>query len=198
MLRTATLLAVLALALALASAPADAARPRQLQVVAHDTITIETPSGDMLWRLTALRAPAGQMLLMDQSASTPARVTPLGLTFPTGSTWGSFAADDDGTLYIALCTPSGGEVVSADSFVLQGPLAVEHLGSISMEGLDPASARLGIIAIMIGVVAEPQPALFAIDIGTSEAVVLGWNGDAFVPVRFDPTRGVYVEEINGG
>src|SRR4029450_6646111 len=197
MLRTATLLVVFALALA--SAPADAARPRHLQVVDHDEITIETKTGDMLFRLTTLRAPAGQMLLMDQSASTPARVTPLGLTFPTGSTWGSFAADhdgtryvalsttstgstwgssaadDDGTLYVALCTPSGGEVISADSFVVQGPLAVEHLGSISMEGLDPASARLGIIAIMIAVVAEPQPALFAIDIGTSEAVVLGWN-----------------------
>src|SRR4029450_5697055 len=141
MLRTATLLVVFALALA--SAPADAARPRPLQVVDHDEITIETKTGDMLFQLTTLRAPAGQMLLMDQSASTPARVTPLGLTFPPDSTWGSLAADDDGTLYIALCTPSGGEVVSADSFVLQGPLAVEHLGSISMEGLAPRPRGLG-------------------------------------------------------
>lgn len=87
---------------ALASAPAQAGRPRGMQVLDRDAVSLLDE--ESIWYLTLLRSAGGQALLMDQSDASPLRVTPLGFA-PSGSTWGSYTATPDGSLWGAC---SGG------------------------------------------------------------------------------------------
>jgi hypothetical protein len=66
-----------------------------------------------------------------------------------------------------------------------GPLAPVVLDSITVgAGFEPASTRMGIIAILIGLLAEPRPAVYYVQ--DDKTVVLGFDGTAFRPVALLP------------
>jgi hypothetical protein len=173
---------VAALSLVFASASAEAGRPR-MQVLDRDVLSLmpEEP----IWFLTLLRDVGGSILLLDQSDASPMRVTPLGFQYPTGSTWGSYTATPDGTVWGAFSSAHGVRVYDLGDLTQPGALAPALLQAEPMgAGFDPRSVQLGIIAILIGVVAEPTPAIsFAVfQDGTSNTMMFAWDGDSFEPV----------------
>ena len=175
--------ALLAVAL-LASAPADAGRLRGAQVLDSDAVFLmpEEP----IWYLTLLRNAGGQVLVTDQSESSPLRVTPLGFAYPTGSTWGSYTATPDGTLWAALSMAQGIRVYDLGDVREPAPLDPLLLDVIIAPSVyDPSRTQMGIIAILIGLVVEPRPSLSVVTHspdGTSNTMMFGWDGDSFEAV----------------
>ena len=104
---------------------------------------------------------SGEVVLLDYDLAGGAiRRTPLGFTPPIGSNKGSFTAAPDGSLVTALAYPGGARVVTFRDILISSvvnpsdPLIVNAGG-----GWDPTSVRVGIIAILIGLYAQPVPAL---------------------------------------
>lgn len=164
----------------LASAPAEAGRPRGMQVLDSDTVFLmpEEP----IWYLTLLRSRSGSLFVMDQSSESALRVTPLGFQYPTGSTWGSYTQTPYGSLWAALSSEQGVRVYDLGDVREPGTLAPVLLEQEqATDGFDPRQTQMGIIAILIGLTAEPRPALFIAD-GTSNTVMFGWDGDSFEAV----------------
>jgi len=108
-----------------------------------------------------LRRSSGEAVLVDYDLAGGAiRRTPLGFTPPIGSNKGSFTAAPDGSLVAALAHPGGVRLITIhdlliSSVVTPGAPLIVNLGG----GWDPASTRVGIIAILIGLQAQPVPAL---------------------------------------
>lgn len=177
------LLSLLA-AMLLASAPAEAGRLRNAQVLDSDAVFLmpEEP----IWYLTVLRRAGGQIVVTDQSESSPLRLTPLGFAYPTGSTWGSYTATPDGTLWTALSMAEGVRVYDLGDVREPGPLTPVLLqAEPAMAGFDPSRTQMGIIAILIGLFVEPRPSLSVVTHspdGTSNTMMFGWDGDSFEAV----------------
>lgn len=108
-----------------------------------------------------LRRSSGEAALVDfDLAGGPVRRTPLGFAPPTGSNHGNFTAAPDGSLVTALAYPGGVRVttfydVLVSSFVTSSAPVTLDLGA----SFDPGSTRVGIIAILIGLLTQPVPAL---------------------------------------
>jgi hypothetical protein len=117
--------------------------------------------GDRTRAVAFLRRSSGEAVLADcDLAGGAVRRTPLGFTPPIGSNKGSFTAAPDGSLVAALAWAGGARVavfqdILVSSLVTLGaPLMVNASG-----GWDPTTVRVGIIAILIGLQAQPMPAL---------------------------------------
>ena len=108
------------------------------------------------WAL--VRRTSGEVVLVDYDfAGGPVRRTPLGFIAPVGSNKGSVVATGDGhvTVMVASGLTINMEDVIISSFVPAGPPRTITVG----EGFRPESTRLGIIAILIGLVTKPAPAV---------------------------------------
>ena len=167
---------------------AEAGRPRGMQVLDSDFVLLPYIEQDDLFRVTYLRGGGSgdQALLLDESDTSPMRVTPLGFTAPLGSGMGSYTATPDGSTWAAFSSTQGIRVYDLGDLEQPGPLTPVLLQAAPMgAGFDPGSAQLGIIAILIGAVTEPSPALFLTSVrdGTSSLLVLGWNGNSFEAVE---------------
>jgi hypothetical protein len=184
------------LSLALASGPADAGRARGPEVLDADVYLLPFIEQDNLYRLTYLRGAAGQALLLDQSDASPARVTPLGFTPPIGSNKGSYTVTPDDSTWAAFASSRGIRVYELGDLEAPGPLdPIERDAIATGDGFDPGSVHMGIIAILIGQVVEPRPALFldCFQGGCKKddgALVLGWNGRSFEPVALLESEGI--------
>jgi hypothetical protein len=169
----------LALAVTVLMGPA-AARAQGLQVVDRDFERLPSIAQDHLFTLTLARAPSGAGVLLDTSDGKPLRGTPLGFTFPTGGTLGSYTASADRHVYGAVSTSTAIRVVDVGDLSAPGPLAPVTLGSIAVgPGFDPASTRMGIIAILIGFQTQDVPAVFYLQGG--KTVVLAFDGSELRP-----------------
>jgi len=171
------------LCLVLASAAAEAGRPRGMQVLDRDVLSLMPE--DHVFYLTLVRSAGGQVMLMDESDTSPLRLTPLGFSYPTGSTLGSYTETPDGPVWAAFSSGQGVRVYDLGDLEQPGPLTPALLQAEPMgSGFDPRSVQMGIIAICIGVVAEPTPAVSftAVQDGTSNTLTFGWDGDSFEPV----------------
>jgi hypothetical protein len=125
-----------------------------------DAALVAFPGGQT--RAVALqRRSSGEVVLVDfDLAGGPVRRTPLGFTPPIGSNKGSFSAAPDGSLMTALAGPAGALVVSFKDILVSSVLTPSAPVAVNCGGgWDPTSARLGIIAILIGLQAQPVPAL---------------------------------------
>jgi hypothetical protein len=187
---------ILAITLALVSASAEAARMRPRLI---DQDMLELPGGDVTADLRLFRTPNGFIILQDilvESLSghqvSPPRTTPLGLQMPGGSTWGNYTASDDGTVYLALASSARIHVLELGDLTTPGPLAPVALDSIApAAGFDPASTQMGIIAVLIGLFVDRNvPAVSFVD-GTSNTIMLGFDGTRFRPVHLIEEDGLY-------
>jgi hypothetical protein len=111
--------------------------------------------------LAVVERSSGEAMLVDYDVAGGAiRRTPLGLTAPLGSTKGSFAGTPDGHVWAALASAHGVQLLDLGDLSGGGPLQPVHKGLIpAREGFDPNSTHLGIIAILIGLLAQPAPAV---------------------------------------
>jgi hypothetical protein len=111
--------------------------------------------------LALVRRASGEAVLVDfDFAGGPVRRTPLGFTPPIGSNKGSFAASPDGHVWAALASPGGIRLFDLGDLSATGPLQPVQAAALAVgPGFDPRSTHLGIIAILIGVVAQPSPAV---------------------------------------
>jgi hypothetical protein len=176
-MKTAARVAVL-LAVSLARIPA--AQAQNLQVVDRDFAWLPSLSPDHLFSLTLLRAQSGAALLLDSSDGQAPRLTPLGFTYPTGGTLGSFTASTDRHAYGAIAWGATIRVVDLGDLSAPGPLSPVLLDSIAVgPGFDPASTQMGIIAILIGFQTQDVPAVFFVQGGRT--VVLAFDGERFRP-----------------
>jgi hypothetical protein len=181
---TKVLLSAFVACLALASAPAEAARTRRLL----DVDVLGIPATNLTAELRLYRTPAGNLLeniLISNVTGmpvAPARMTPLGFSFPTGTTWGSYTAAPDGSVWAAFSCDAGIRVFDLGDLTEPGPLAPVQVDAFAAaSGFDPRRTEMGIIAILIGLVAQPRPALSISD-GTSNTMMVGWTGASFEPV----------------
>jgi hypothetical protein len=156
-----------------------------MQVLDTDFLMLPYIEQENVYRVSLARSAGGQALLVDQSLATPMRVTPLGFTPPIGSNKGSYTATPDGSVWGAFSSAQGVRVYDLGDLEQPGPLAPELLQAEPMgAGFDPGSVQMGIIAILIGLLAEPTPAISFADVadGTSNTLMFGWDGDSFEAV----------------
>jgi hypothetical protein len=192
-MKRSTSLLVAAVVLAVA-AQAQAGRPRGIQVLDSDTLLLPYVEQENLYRLTYFRSAAGTVMLLDASDVTPMRVTPLGFTPPLGSNKGSYTATPDDTVWAAFSSPQRIRVYDLGDIAKPGALSPGLVDAIAApSGYDPNQTQLGIIAILIGLVAEPRPALFVAGVqdGTSNTLVLGYDGERFRPVGLMEDDGLW-------
>lgn len=134
--------------------------------------------GGALVTLATLRIDTGELFLLDESASTAPRVTPLRYTAPSGTTKGEFLETPNGDVWAAFASSDGILVLDLGDLGAPGPLAPANLDFLNAGGgWDPTSVRMGIIAISIGQVVEQRPALYIGE--TEKQIVLVWNGTRF-------------------
>ena len=107
-----------------------------------------------------VRRSAGTALLVDfDVAGGTVRRTPLGFTPPIGSNKGSIVATPDGGGFAMFAYPGGMLGVNMEDLMVT-PWLVEPRGTLALgAAFDPASTRTGIIAILIGLLATPTPAV---------------------------------------
>lgn len=109
------------------------------------------------WAL--VRRASGELVLVDYDfAGSPVRRTPLGFTAPLGSNKGSVVAGPDG--HLSIVVSSAMRITIYDALITSylvpvGPGRTLDLG----EGFRPESTRVGIIAILIGLMTRPAPAI---------------------------------------
>jgi hypothetical protein len=180
----------LVLALFLAGGPPASAQPLPLQVLHRDFALLPYIEQDNLFNLTLARKPSGALLLLDSTDGTPLRTTPLGFSFPTGGTLGSYTSSADRHAYGAFSREGMIQVVDLGDLSVPGPLAPVVLDPIEPgAGFDPSSTKVGIIAILIGFVTEEAPAVFYVEDGQTR--VLGFDGTEFRPVGLIVDEGIW-------
>ncbi|MET0552464.1 MAG: hypothetical protein ABW221_05470 [Vicinamibacteria bacterium] len=117
--------------------------------------------GERTRAVAFVRRSSGEAVLLDcDLAGGAVRRTPLGFTPPIGSNKGSFTAAPDGSLVAALAHAGGTRAwifhdILVSAVLSPGVPLVLNLGG----GWDPRTVRVGIIAILIGLQAQPVPAL---------------------------------------
>lgn len=180
----------LAFALTVAAGPSFAALPPGVRIVDRDFALLPYIEQDNLFVLTLLRAQTGALVLLDATDGKPLRATPLGFSFPSGTTWGSYTSSAERHAYGAFSNAGGIRVVDFGDLSVPGPLAPVTLDSIAAgPGFDPSSTQMGIIAILIGLQTEQAPALFYVQGGRT--VVLGFDGVRFRPVGLLEEEGIF-------
>ena len=129
---------------------------------------------------------SGEVLLVDHDFNGgPVRRTPLGFTPPIGSNKGSFVAAPDGRVWVAFASSGGIRLFDVGDVSAPGALQPDPRGILAAgAGFDPGSTRLGIIAILIGLVAQPVPSL-SYQSG-DELFVSAYDGSGFRPVARQP------------
>ena len=180
----------IALALAIAAAAGRASALPVGTVVHQEFSLLPFIEQDNLFSLKVLRKRSGAMVLLDSTPATTVRATPLGYSFPSGTTWGSYTSSADRHAYGAFSRSGAIQVVDLGDLSRPGPLAPVLFDAIRPgAGFDPASTRMGIIAILIGFQAAQVPAVFYVQGG--QTVVLALDGTAFRPVGFLPAEGLF-------
>ncbi len=179
----------LVLALFFAGGPPASAALGQ-RVLHRDFALLPYIEQDNLFALTLVRKLSGAMLLVDSTDGTPQRTTPLGFQYPTGSTWGSYTSWADRHAYGAFSRTGTIRVVDLGDLSAPGPLAPIVLDSIELgAGFNPASTRMGIIAVLIGLLTEQVPAVFFVEDG--QTIVLAFDGTEFRPVGLIEDEGLW-------
>ena len=132
--------------------------------------------------LVLVRRASGEAVLVDfDFAGGPVRRTPLGYTPPIGSNKGSFVGSPDGRVWASLASPGGIRLFDLGDISAPGALQPVPAGTLAVgAGFDPRSTHLGIIAILIGLVAQPQPSL-SYQVG-DELFLSAFDGAAFRPL----------------
>ena len=167
------------------------ALPAGQRVLRREYALLPYMEQDTLYKLTLVRKLSGAIVLVDETDGTSPRTTPLGLTMPGSSTWGNYTSSADRHVYLALSREGAIHVVDLGDLAVPGPLAPVVLDSITVgAGFEPASTRMGIIAILIGFQAEPRPAVFYVQGG--KTVVLGFDGTGFRPVGLLEGEGLFI------
>jgi hypothetical protein len=108
-----------------------------------------------------LRDASGEAVLVDYDLAdgTPRR-TPLGITPPIGSTKGSVVAATGGRAWATVASPGGVALFELGDLAGPGALQPRLLDTLPVgASFDPESTDLGIIAVLIGLVAEPAPSI---------------------------------------
>jgi hypothetical protein len=179
------------LCLVLASAAAQAGRPRGIEILDTDSVSLlPYIEQENLYKLTYFRDATGAAMLLDASASSPLRVTPLGFTPPIGSNKGSYTATPEGTVWAAFASSFGVRVFDLGDVTKPGPLAPVEVDRLAMSaGVRPESVQMGIIAILIGLVVEPRPGLSVCFQGGCTR--WGWDGAQFAPVWLHEEEGIF-------
>jgi len=187
MQRHAALLASLALVL-VAAAPAQAGRVRGPEVLDSDALSLPLLEEEGIFYLTLVRSPDGRIALRDRSAGSPLRTTPLGFSYPSGSTFGSYTAAPDGHVWAAVSMAQGLRVYDLGDLTQPGPLApvLIEAGAVE-EDVVPEQTQMGIIAVLIGLLVEPRPslALTSVTDGTSNTIMFAFDGRHFTSVVQD-------------
>lgn len=145
--------------------------------VLHDASHVVLRGGQYRGLALVTRA-GGEVVVADfDFAAGPVRRTPLGFTPPIGSNKGSFTVSPSGTVWAAITSPDGVRLFDLGDLSATAPLQPVQLAMLGVAtGWEGTSARLGIIAILIGIVAEPVPAI------SYQA------GDQLVQLAYDGTR----------
>lgn len=173
--------------------PAAAGRPRTAETLDQDELSLLPflASADP-HSFGYVRAASGEALLLDGSASSPLRATPLGFAPPAGANRAAYTATPDGTVWAAFSSDAGIRVVDLGEVTAPGPLAPALVEALTVgAGFAPDDVQLGIIAVLIGLLVEPRPALVVGDCATGECSVYGWDGAAFRPVHLMEEEGTY-------
>lgn len=134
--------------------------PSDPGAVLLDASHVLLPGGQI--RVLALSTRSGgEVIVADYDvAGGPVRRTPLGFTPPIGSNKGSFVAASDGSVWGAFASTNGIRLFDLGDLSATGPLAPVQKGVIAGgAGFEPESTHLGIIAILIGLMAQPAPAV---------------------------------------
>jgi hypothetical protein len=126
-----------------------------------DASHVYLPRTGVFRGLALVRRATGELVLADyELASTPVRRTSLGFTPPIGSNKGSFTVAPDGHVWAALASANAIRLLDLGDLSATGPLAPVQASSITMgAGFDPESTRVGIIAVLIGLLTQPKPAV---------------------------------------
>jgi hypothetical protein len=108
-----------------------------------------------------VRDASGEAVLVDYDfAGGPPRRTPLGYTAPIGSNKGSVVASAGGGAWAALASSGGIALFELGDLAGPGALQPRLVDTLPVSAsFDPESTHLGIIAILIGLVAEPAPSI---------------------------------------
>jgi hypothetical protein len=127
-----------------------------------DASHVYLPRTDALRALAVVQRSSGEAVLVDYDvAGGPVRRTPLGFTPPIGSNKGSFVGTADGHVWAALASAAGVRLLDLGD--LSSPVAplqpVQRAVIAGGAGFEPESTHLGIIAILIGLVSQPTPAV---------------------------------------
>lgn len=132
------------------------------------------PRGGQVRALALVQRSSGEAMLLDYDpAGGPVRRTPLGFTPPIGSNKGSFTAAPDGRVWAALAATGSIRLFDLGDLSAEGPLQAEQKATLAPgAGFDPDSTRLGIIAILIGLLPEPAPTVSYQQDGELVAAVL--------------------------
>jgi hypothetical protein len=159
--------------------PSEPAGSTVLQDAGH----VVLPRGAQYRGLALMTRAGGEVVVADfDFAGGPVRRTPLGFTPPIGSNKGSFTVSPAGSVWAAITSPDGVRLFDLGDLSATGALQPVQLAMIGVEtGWEGTSARMGIIAILIGLVAEPAPAV-SFQTG-NELVTLVLDGTRFREVR---------------
>jgi hypothetical protein len=119
------------------------------------------PATDEVRGVAFVREASGAVVLLDYEYNTGAvpRRTSLGLSAPLGSTRGSVVAAADGRAWATFASSDGIRLFELGDLSGPGPLAPTLLASAAVTAtFNPTlTLRAGIIAVLIGLVAEPRP-----------------------------------------
>lgn len=108
-----------------------------------------------------VRRSSGEGLLVDYDvAGGTVRRTPLGFTPPIGSNKGSLTALPSGEVWAVFSTPTAAVTMTFHDLLVSSVVAPQAKGTLVVgAGFDPESTRVGIIAVLIGLFAQPTPAI---------------------------------------
>ena len=133
--------------------------PGEPPPVRLDASHVQRPS--QLRAVVVVQRASGEVLLVDHDFNGgPVRRTPLAFTPPIGSNKGSFTATPDGHVWAALASAHNIRLLDLGDLSATGPLAPVQSSALTLgEGFDPESTRVGIIAILIGLLRQPKPSI---------------------------------------
>lgn len=152
--------------------------PNDTGAVLLDASHVAFPGGQTRM-LVYVKRSSGEALLVDYDpAGGAVRRTPLGFTPPIGSNKGSFTVAPDGALWAAFAYAGGVRMFSFYDLLISSVVQPTPKGVIAAgAGFDPDSTRVGIIAILIGLLAQPTPAV-SYQVG-EEVIVAAQDGGTF-------------------
>lgn len=143
------------------------------------------------------RRSAGGALLVDYDvAGGPVRRVPLGYTPPIGSNKGSIVALPNGEVWGTFVAESSRVAYTFTDILVSSVVAPTPRGSVTLAAdYVPGSTRVGIIAILIGLLTQPAPAV-SYRVGDDLVVAVPENGGLRTIARHDapPNATALIEE----